>query len=177
MGLKNFFKRVLPDHQVIRDHRNLRVLGNILHDPNIFHLTKRSAAGGVSMGLFWSCIPVPGQMLFSAITAIFFKVNLPLSVVMVWITNPVTIPPYIYIAYKTGAWMLHIPPGAFHFEMSLRWFTHELTGVWQPLLLGCLTYAICSALTGYVVVRGLWRFSAILKWQSRKSRQSNNKKS
>jgi len=177
MGLKNFFKRILPDHQVIREHRNLRVLGDILHDPNIFHLTKRSAAGGVSLGLFWACIPVPGQMLLSAITAIFFKVNLPLSVVTVWITNPITIPPYIFIAYKTGAWLLNIPPGAFQFEMSLHWFTEELMGVWQPLLLGCLTYAILSAVTGYLVIRGLWRITAVFKWQARKTKQSNNKKS
>lgn len=176
MGLKNFFKRILPEHQVIREHKNLRVLGSILHDPNIFHLTKRSAAGGVSLGLFWACIPVPGQMLLSAITAIFFKVNLPLSVVMVWVTNPITIPPYIYIAYKTGAWLLKVPPGGFHFEMSWRWFTHELVGVWPPLMLGCLIYAVVSSAVGYIVIRGLWRVTALLKWRSRRNKQSNNRK-
>jgi hypothetical protein len=175
MGLKNFFKRILPDHQVIREHRNLRVLGTILHDPNIFHITKRSVAGGVSLGFFWACIPVPGQMLLSAITAIFFKVNLPLSVILVWITNPVTIPPYLFIAYKTGAWLLNLQPGGVHFETPVQWFTEELVGVWQPLLLGCLIYAVLCSAAGYILIRGLWRLTAILKWQARKHKQANNK--
>ena len=177
MGLKNFFKRILPEHHVIREHRNLRILGNILHDPNIFHITKHSAAGGTFLGLFWACIPIPGQMLLSAVSAIYFKVNLPLAVVLVWITNPLTIPPYIFIAYKTGAWLLNVPARVIHFEMSIHWITAELAGIWQPLLLGCTIYAVLSGTIGYLFIRGLWRLTAVLKWQARKLKQTNNKKS
>jgi len=175
MGLKNFFKRILPEHHVIREHKNLRVLGEILHDPNIFHITKHSAAGGVALGLFWACIPLPGQMLLAAISAIYFKVNLPLAVFLVWITNPVTIAAYIFIAYKTGAWLLNEPARHINFELSMAWVTGELAEVWMPLLLGCLIYALLSAAAGYVLIRGLWRLTAILKWQERKLKKTNNK--
>ena len=175
MGLKNFFKRILPEHHVIREYKNLRILGDILHDPNIFHITKHSAAGGVALGLFWGCIPVPCQMLLAALCAIYFRANLPLAVILVWITNPITIPPYVFIAYKTGAWLLHEPARQIHFELSMTWIRTELGEIWMPLTLGCLTYAVISASAGYILIRGLWRVLAVIKWQERKLKKTNSK--
>lgn len=168
MGLRRFFKRVLPEHHKIREHRHLRILGDILHDPNIFHLTRRSTAGGVATGLFFAFLPLPGQMLLSAIVAIFFCVNLPLAVVLVWITNPLTLPPYLFIAYKTGTIILNEPARQIAFELSLEWFTGQLVDIWQPLLLGCLTYSLVSATAGYFLVNLLWRMAIIKKWEDRK---------
>lgn len=169
MGLRRFFQRVLPSHHEVREHKQLQILGDILHDPNIFHLTKRSAAGGVAWGLFWACVPIPGQMLVSALCAIYFRVNLPLAVVLVWITNPLTIPPYLFLAYKTGTVLLNEPTRLITFEMSISWFAEKLVDIWQPLLLGCMIYGIASSLLGYALIRWLWRFTAIKKWEARKT--------
>ena len=168
MGLRAFLKRVLPTRQHFQEHKHFQVLGDILHDPNIFHLTRYSAAGGVAVGLFLAFIPVPGQMLIAAVVAVLLRVNLPLSVALVWISNPVTIPPLMYIAYKIGAFMLQHPHVKFHFEFTLQWFEQTFAEIWQPLLLGCLTLGIVSSLCGYLVVRLLWRLTIIRKWEERK---------
>jgi uncharacterized protein (DUF2062 family) len=168
MGLKRFFKRVLPSHHEIREHKQLQLLGDILHDPNIFHLTKHSAAGGVALGLFWACVPIPGQMLVSAICAIYFRVNLPLAVILVWITNPLTIPPYLFLAYKTGTVLLNEPTRALTFEMSFTWFAERIVDIWQPLLLGCMIYGVLTSIIGYGIIRWLWRLAVIKKWEARK---------
>lgn len=168
MGLRSFFVRVLPGRQEIRENKHLQVLGEILHDPNIFHITRRSAAGGVAVGLFFACLPIPGQMLVAAVFAIYFRVNLPLAVVLVWLTNPVTIPPYLFIAYKTGALVLGEPVINVHFELTVEWAREILLDIWQPLLLGCLIYGISSAVAGYLFLRWLWRFTAIRKWEERR---------
>lgn len=168
MGLKNFFKRVLPRDHEIRDHKHLQILGKILHDPNIFHITRRSSAGGVAIGLFVAFLPLPGHMLVAAILAIYFRVNLPLAVVLVWLTNPLTIAPYLFLAYKTGTFLLHIPAEHVNFELSFSWAGQTLQRIWQPLLLGCLTYSTLTAVLGYVAVRWIWRLATIRKWEERK---------
>ena len=176
MGLKNFFKRILPGHHEFRDHRQLKVLGDILHDPNIFHITRRSAAGGIAIGLFFACLPLPGQMLIAAIFAIYFRVNLPLSVVLVWLTNPITLPPYLFLAYKTGAWLLGQTTRHVTFELTLKWLSETFLDIWDPLILGCLLYGVITSLLGYLLTRWAWRFVALKKWEERKLQRRQMKK-
>ena len=168
MGLRGFFKRLLPEHQEIRQHQHLSLLGGLLHDPNIFHLTRHSAAGGVAIGLFLTFIPVPGQMLIAALLAIYFRANLPLAIVFVWISNPLTIPPLFYLSYKTGALILQEPALELSFEFSIDWFMSIIFEVWNALLLGALTLGSLSALAGYFLIKLLWRMTIIRKWEDRK---------
>jgi hypothetical protein len=99
---KKLIKRYLPDHQTLRTHRHLQVFGARLHDPNLWHLNRRSASGAFAVGLFVAFIPLPLQMLLAAALAIVTQVNLPVSVALVWITNPVTMPPIFYFCYRVG---------------------------------------------------------------------------
>jgi uncharacterized protein len=174
MGLRRFFKRVLPEHHKFQQHEQLGVLGDILHDPNIFHLNRHSAAGGVAIGLFLAFIPIPGQMLVAALAAIYFRVNLPLAVVFVWLSNPITIPPLFFLCYKTGALMLQKTPIQLAFEPSLEWFSGIIVDIWDALLLGSLTLGGLSALTGYFVIRFIWRMAIIRKWEERKEKKRRN---
>jgi len=174
MGLRGFFKRMLPEHHEFQQHQQLGLLGDILHDPNIFHLNRHSAAGGVAIGLFLAFIPIPGQMLLAALLAIYFRVNLPLAIVFVWISNPLTIPPLLYLSYKTGALILQETPKQLNFEFSLEWFSETFFDIWDALLLGCLTLGGLSALIGYFVIRILWRMAIIRKWEERKEKKRWN---
>ena len=174
MGLRGFFKRILPEHHTFRHHQQLSLLGNILQDPNIFHLNRHSAAGGVAIGLFLAFIPVPGQMLLAALLAIYLRVNLPLAVVFVWVSNPVTIPPLFYLSYKTGAFILQKTPRQLIFEPTLAWISEKIVAIWDVLLVGCLTLGLLAALTGYAVVKFLWRLAIIRKWEERKDKNRRN---
>ena len=170
--MRNFLKRVLPERHHIQQHKHLKFLGNILHDPEIFHLTRRSTAGGVATGLFFAFIPVPGQMVLAALTAIVLRVNLPLSVILVWITNPVTIPPLLYLAYKTGAMILNRPFHHVAFSFTSHWFTEILLEIWPSLLIGCLLFATGTAICGYIATRVLWRIHIVRRWKARRARRA-----
>lgn len=166
--MRRYFKRVIPERRHIQGHRHLQFLGSILHDPDIFHLTRRSAAGGMATGLFYAFIPVPGQMILAALTAIWLRVNLPLSVILVWITNPVTIPPILYVSYKIGSWILDRPFRKVDFNLSWQWFGETFLEIWPSLLVGCLIMATLAAAAGYVLTRMIWRMSIVRRWEARK---------
>ena len=175
MGLRGFFKRYLPATQVIREHRVLRILGARLTNPILFHITRRSAAGGMANGLFFAGLPLPGHTLLAAICAIYLRVNLPLSVVIVWLNNPITLAPYLYLAYKTGALLINVPEQPVNFELTFSWAREVLRDTWEPLIVGCLFYSVTTAAAGYALVKWLWRFVTIQKWEERKRAKQKKK--
>lgn len=167
---KKFFKRYMPDHTKIRDHKHLQIFGKLLHDPNLFHLNRRSVSGAFALGLFNAFVPVPFQMVLSAAGAIFFRVNLPISIALVWITNPVTMLPMFSFAYVVGTWILGKPEQHFTFELSLDWLANELLAIWPSFLLGCFVMASISAIIGYTTMRILWRLHILKHIKERKLR-------
>lgn len=171
---KRFIQRIIPDPEKLKRHKHLKIFGTLLHNPNLWHLNRRSISGAVAIGIFTAFIPVPFQMIIAAAAAILFHVHLPVSVLMVWISNPITIPPLFYGSYLLGAWLLQIPEQEFMFELSWQWLSESLTLIWQPFLLGCLVAGIIFSTLGYFVVRILWRWVMIRKWNKRKIRGGIN---
>lgn len=172
MSLRSFFKRFLPEPHRIRDHKHLRHFGDLLHDPNIWHLNRRSAAGGIAIGLFCTFIPLPVHMIVAAAAAILFRVNLPLAVVLTWITNPLTFAPVFYFTYQVGSWLMREPVQNITFEFTFHWLQEIFVHIWQPLLLGCVIMAVLSSLTGYFATSLLWRILLLRKRSARKTRKS-----
>lgn len=168
---KHLIKRITPDHETIRNHKHMQVFGDLLHDPNLWHLNRRSAAGAFGVGLFMAFVPFPTQMLLAAAAAVILRVNLPISVALVWITNPLTIPPMFYFAYKVGAFVLGHEAQVLEFELSMEWMMNSLGDIWAPLLVGCLICSTISSAIGYFGMHGLWRLHILSHIKKRKERR------
>jgi uncharacterized protein len=165
---KRLLKKYMPDPQTIRDHKSLQMFGTLLHDPNLWHFNRRSIAKAFAVGLFFMMMPVPFQMALAAGMAILVRSNLPISVVLVWISNPVTMPPMFYFAYKFGAWVLQTPEVEFNFELSMDWLLNGMSAIWVPFLFGCVFLGAILSVLGYVGIRLLWRWSVVKKFEQRK---------
>jgi uncharacterized protein len=167
---KKIIKRLFPSYHRVRDHESLRFFGTLLHDPNLWHLNRRSVAGAFAIGLFVAFLPIPFQMVAAAAVAILVRVNLPISVLLVWITNPLTMGPIYYSAYQLGRRILDLPKVRFRFEWSMAWFTEEMLIIWKPLLLGSLIFSLVASVTGYIAIRLLWRLHILrrLNWRRQK---------
>ncbi len=167
---KHLIKRYAPDKETLRNHKQLRMFGRLLHDPNLWHLNRRSVSGAFAVGLFWALIPIPFQMVTAAATAIPVRVNLPVSVALVWITNPVTMPPIFYTTYLVGTWILGVPPQPFELELSVDWLLNSIGHLWKPLFLGSFICASVSSGLGYAIMRGFWRWHVIRHLKRRQTK-------
>ncbi len=167
---RKLIKRLLPHHSEVKKHKYLKHLGSHLHDPNLWHLNRHSVSKAVAAGLFIMYIPLPFQMLLAAIVAIWWRVNLPIAVAVVWISNPITMPAMYYAAYRLGAWVMGISPQNLEFEASFEWLAQSLNGVMEPLLLGSLLTGTILAILGYLSIQLLWRIMVVRSLSRRKER-------
>jgi len=180
MGMRKFLQKFLPHHDTVKSHRMLRPFAGWLHHPNLWHLHRRSAAGGVAIGLFCGLVPGPLQMLSAALFAIVLRVNLPLAVFTTLYTNPFTIVPLYFLAYQLGAWVsgaedkltlaqLALPEMHWYDWWSTLW--DWLVKLGEPFLIGLPLLAALLALVGYALMRLLWRGVVVWKWRSRQKRR------
>jgi len=149
----------------------MRMLGDWIHDPNLWHLNRYSVSVGAFVGLFFAFIPIPVQMLLAALAAIKLRCNLPMSVGLVWITNPLTIPPIFYTTYTFGSYLLDTPPVDFSIELSWDWFLSEFKHIWQPLLLGSFVTGLFFGTLGYFSMQMWWRWHVSQQWKQRRMRR------
>jgi len=172
--MKKFIRSRLPSAESIKKIRWLQPISHWLHHPNLWHLHRRSVAGGCAIGLFCGLVPGPLQMLSAAWLAIWLRVNLPVALITTFYTNPLTIVPLYYFAYEIGLFVMGAPP-----SMSppllpelhwLDWFNPLLqwvTALSKPLLVGLPILAISLSLLGYLSIRLIWRLVVMYRWRKR----------
>lgn len=178
MNPKDRFKKFLPTPEKIQQNNALKFLGTLLHDPNIWHINRRSIAGGVAIGFFFAWYPMPFQMVCASLVAIWLRKNLPLAIIATLITNPFTMPPFYFFSYWLGNKLLGLgnvkpPEGRVEIQMSLEWLWTQLSIIWQPLLLGCVVMSIVCSFCGYVLMRIFWRILVIRRMKQRALKREN----
>jgi uncharacterized protein (DUF2062 family) len=167
---KKLIKKYMPDSEKLKQQKSLQFLGDRLHEPNLWHLNRRSVSLAFAIGLFAAWIPTPGQMAIAAVLAFYFSANLPISVALVWVTNPLTMPPMFYFAYRVGLWSIGEPLPGEGFVFSIDSIMASLGEIGGPFLFGCLILGIISSVVGYFGIRLFWRYHVMKQWDARKNR-------
>ena len=172
---KKTLKMIVPSPARMREIKSLRVLGDWVYAGNLWHVNRYSASMAFFIGLFVAFMPIPGQMVAAALLAVLVRCNLPLSVGLVWITNPVTLPAIFYLAYKVGAMIIDVPVENIEFELSFYWLTNSLVTIWKPFLLGCLICGLFFGSLGYFTISMMWRWRVASRWRERKRKRAAKK--
>ena len=178
--LHRWLKRFIPDAETLRTHRLFGLLGSRLLHPALWHLNRRSVAGGVAAGLFCGLIPGPLQMFGSALCALALRINLPVALATTFYTNPFTIVPLYLLAYKLGTLVIPGPAGALppapvlsgDVAASFASLADWAGALGTPLLVGLPLLAALLAAAGYVLVRVAWGAYLRLAWRQRRARRT-----
>ncbi|MGO2355433.1 MAG: DUF2062 domain-containing protein [Marinomonas foliarum] len=172
---KNCLKKFIPNPEKLKQSKALNLLGSQIYEANLWHLNRKSVARAFFNGLFWAFIPMPFQMLASALLAIPLRANIPLSIALVWITNPLTMPFVFYFNYKVGSLILDRHHEK-NFHLSVEWIWDKMEHIWVPLYVGSITSGLVAGAISYAVISILWRLHVIKRWKERKLRNSIDKK-
>jgi hypothetical protein len=164
-------KRFLPSPTRLRGIKSLRLLGEWIYEPNLWHINRHSTSLAFFVGLFVAFMPIPSQMVLASLLSIWLRCNLPIAVGLCWITNPVTIGPIFWFTYKLGALVLGESAQAQPFEISVEWLTNGLLLIWQPLLLGSVISGFFFGSLGYFTIQGIWRWNVLQRWEARSQRR------
>ncbi|HET9843110.1 MAG TPA: DUF2062 domain-containing protein [Gammaproteobacteria bacterium] len=172
---KKFFKKWISDHNFLKEHKHLKVFGQLIHDPNLWHLNRYSVATAFSVGLFVAFIPVPFQMVIAGALAIIVHANLPISIALVWLTNPLTMGPIFYFCYRVGAWILVREPRRFKLEFGYDWLIDNMYAIGIPFLLGCFITGSFLAISSNFLIRMIWRYSVSKNWRERRLKRKQKR--
>jgi len=176
--MRKFFRKFVPPQEALSSNPWLKPFARWLHHPNLWHLNRRSVAGGVATGLFCGLIPGPLQMLSAALCAVWLRVNLPIALATTLYSNPFTILPLYALAYGLGSWVSGVPDGVIlnlpelHWHNGLSELWHWLALLGKPILIGLPLLAVLLAVLGYFAVRVVWRVAIVLKWRAKKGRRA-----
>lgn len=132
----------------------------------LWHLRKDTVARAWLCGVLVATSPFFGaHIVISLFVAVLVRANIPVTFVVQFITNPLTIPFYYPAAYVLGSWMLGESPrqisvlrdalqaGDGFWKLAYEFLKHG----WMPLFLGCFVCGLVLALPGWLMIRVLWR--------------------
>lgn len=161
-------------HQAaIRKNKN-GWMARFMHS-SLFSLKTAPFCRGLSIGMFWAFVPMPFQMVPATLFCLLSYANLPIALLSVWISNPLTYIPIFYAQYKIGMWLYADEEGGALGKMDFNDFSdfYNSSAEVAPefllfLVKGGLTMAIVCAVLGYVAGYPL---SAYLRRHSKRRRR------
>ena len=164
-------KKFIPSAEAIKSSKSLRFLGTLIHDPNLFHLNRRSVSVAVFWGLLIGFLPMPGHTPVAAVAALLVRCNLPLTMALVWVNNPITLPIILYVFYQLGRFILQIQPIS-SLEFSWHWLVSQFSLIWKPILAGSIFGGLMLASIGYFISNFVWRLNVKRKWRARQKKRA-----
>lgn len=173
--LKQFVKDRTPEPGTLSNRPLFRFMSGFLTDQNIWHLNRRSIAGGFFIGIFTGLLPIPGQMVLAALLAFILRAHLPLSLASTWVSNPITYAPIFYFNYRVGI-MVVGDNSAPMTGLDIAQLYENITAIWWPLLLGSVLNGLFFGSLAYLIVRISWRIHVLQNWDKRKLRNRFRKK-
>lgn len=166
---RKLIKKYMPDESSVRNHKHLSWLGSHLHDPSLWQLSRKSVSKAFLVGIFCAMLPIPFQMLVAAFLALIIRCNLPISIGLVWITNPLTMPPIFYCTYLVGTQLLGAP--VLELEFTYESLTEDISSIWWPLLVGSLVSGVILSTISYFLVNTFWIWHVRKSWSGRKKKR------
>lgn len=185
-ALQRWFKRQLLRVKVrvlalLDAHPRLQPVAHHVLAPHLWRLQHEPVARGVAIGFFLAFVLPFGRGLSAAFISIMLRANIPVAALATFITNPINLGFWLWLAYQLGHWLLGIPATATASEAAAApnsasvvvWMQH----VGWPAAVGMGVFAVSTSALGYAGVHLFWRVQLALKRQTRRQRAARKPRS
>ena len=160
-------KEILKKYSPKRENVNLGWLNKYLNNPELWKWNKKTIAKAFAIGFFCAFLPMPAHTLLAAILAVLFSANILLSILIVWVNNPITMVPIYYFTYKLGASIMGIEIDP-DFEFSFGYLMDNFGVATIALWIGGIVVSIVSAIVGYFSIITIYKYKAfkrVKRWK------------
>jgi uncharacterized protein len=173
---KQFVQRFLPDRDKLAQNRMLKWLGPTLLHPDLWHISRRSIAIGLAVGLFFGLMIPIAQIPVAVIVTMVLRANLAIAAASTLVTNPFTFGPIYFFAFQLGDFVLrgsqHVMPdvaaeAAQELATGATYWLSKMGDLSGPLFLGLFLLAVTSSIVGYLSVHLAWRLNIVTRKRKR----------
>ncbi len=147
-------------------------------NPGVWRFTRRSVPRGVALGLFAGFIVPVGQIFLASCLALPIRANLAVAALVTFVTNPFTLPVWLFVANRIGRFMLQGAPVGSALVVS-RGMNGEGGDIFIWLAqsvgfaaVGFLVLSVVASALGYVASAILWRVWIGRKQHARRERHA-----
>src|SRR5271165_960659 len=174
--MRRWLKRVTPTRHSLEKIWCLKQLTALFPDRGCWTFNRSGVTRAFAAGLFIAFIPptplLPVHLVICAMLGVYFRLNLPVLVATVFVSNPFTWLPQVAGSIWVGAKLMGLDLMPFLHAISHQTIWKDVSELWAPLLLGALALGLIAAACGYVLAQGVWRARVIYHLRRRRARSS-----
>jgi len=175
--MRRWLKRVTPNRQSLERIWCLKHLTVLFPNRGCWTFNRSGVTRAFAAGLFIAFIPptplLPVHLTVCAMFGVYLRLNLPVLVATVFVSNPFTWLPQIAGSIWVGAKLMGLDLMPLLHAISHQTLWADLGELWPPLLLGALVLGLAAAAAGYVLAQCAWRARVIYQLRRRRARSSS----
>lgn len=157
--VKNIYHKYAPQEHHLKDTILHKIMGERIFEPALWKPTRNGIIWAFSIGTFVAFMPVwGGQMIIVGLLAVLFRFNIPVSLLMVWITNPLTAFFIFSLEIRLGLAIMGKSDG-FYKVTSIA----ELFSYITPLVIGGVITSIAMGILAFIVIHIVLKFGITIK--------------
>lgn len=155
-------RRWAPSKKEIQEYRYIHIFGDTLKQPELWTFNRTTCAKGLAIGLFCAFLPMPFEMIPAIFMATALGANLPIALIGIWVSNPVTWIPLYTPCYLLGAKLMGLEVIPIN-QISILEVGWHYVALW----LGCLLIGTVVAFGTHFLTSYIWAVQVRQKWSRR----------
>ncbi len=178
-AMQRWLKHFTPDRHALEKLWCLRPFATVVCDRGCWAFKRKSVVRAFSLGLLIAFVPptplLPLHLSLCALLGILFRLNIPVLVGTVFVSNPLTWFPQIAGSLWVGSKLLGLDLMPLMHELThLHGHLHHnslphLNQLWAPLLLGALVLGVLAAGLGYLLGQSVWHARVLYRLHRRRT--------
>lgn len=171
--MQRWLKRITPDRHTLEKLWCLRPIKTLVLARGCWTFHRHSVTRAFAVGLFIAFIPpspLPVHIVTCVILGVLFRLNLPVLIATVFLSNPFTWVPQVAGSIWVGAKLMGMDLVPVLHELHHRHPWRHIGELWAPLLLGALVLGLAAAAAGYVLAQLAWRAHVLYHLRRRRAR-------